>query len=128
MKRLLTLKPTSGRKLSNSSLTGNSSQQHQAQLSPKKFKTDVVNDYNENIAKLLDNRLLLMQLLHFECALLSVLPPMLLNTDNQDGLKHELGSNCSPLKLQDLMANYYLLMNKLCYGKFAFPCGCGFKK
>lgn len=69
----------------------------------------MINDYNENMSKMLENRLLILQLLHFECYLLEYLPKMLL----EDGAGDEL----SLARFQDLFRSYYLLMSKLCYGK-----------
>lgn len=73
----------------------------------------MINDYNENMSKLLENRLLILQLLHFECTLLEYLPKMLLG----EGIDIGHGGELSIVRLQELFRSYYLIMNKLCYGE-----------
>lgn len=70
-------------------------------------------NYNECITKLFQHRLLILQLLHFECILSNYLRKVSATFHNQSNL----GKQIILTNLQSLLQNYYCLLLKLSHGK-----------
>lgn len=74
--------------------------------------SDSFNVYNVHIGKIINNRLLILQLLHFECIIFQYLKTV----DRERGEIAFLDAVIA--QINSLLFNYYSLMIKLSYGKW----------
>lgn len=114
LKKYFSLKPLNSAKSPKSSVKSKNTERPVLN-SPKKTRANNIEIYNNNMEALLNNRMLILNLLHFECVLLEVFPVLLHSDGGQ--LASAICSNASSHKLQDMFRSYYGIMSKLCYGK-----------